>query len=616
MTAVFQVVANVYALRHFDRPLDKMLFKTLGQLEPTDGGTNEYIYYEGHTQEDDGISVIRHRNNGGNFLSLNGLTRLDLFGVTLGVVNVIVQANYVPFNNASGATFSGGTFLVLNGQNQFEIVNGQSTAVSISDYHRAVIVNLNGTFSAVTDISTRDAVVAYCKRGSIVEVVGARSASAFEQSSLVKTALPVLPPELNVIPENIPISITRDLQGRLTYSTTYDVAIKKATSGLTYYVDVSTGSDSAAGTEGAPLKSIGVAISKTPLARIIMVKGIANNDYDRSYGWASSVTDRELDIIGYGAVTPRLTCVDRFSTWSVYSGSTYTTSRTLVGGVIDYANTDTYGRPQQLTVVSSLAECEATAGTLYYATPNAYIHLFDNRAPDSSVKLVLSQTNGRVVDNSKVYLENLHFTDSYRGFYAEVQTAGKTGGVLYAKDCTFGFSLTENAVNNYGMNSVLQNCIAQYGYKDGFNVHADRTIGVDAIPWAVEINCTGRYCGYDGLEFNNGSTFHDGVIGLRLNGNYHHTHGRVVNDVSENTVSVNIACHAGDSTWSSSARSCFESGQASTGKTKMYCFSCTTSNDGSQTYVKQGVSEMYLFDSPIGMRAQYYGGTNPYFFCR
>lgn len=166
------------------------------------------------------------------------------------------------------------------------------------------------------------------------------------------------------------------------------------------------------------------------------------------------------------------------------------------------------------------------------------------------------------------------------------------------------------------MNSVLQNCIAQYGYKDGFNVHADRTVGVDAIPWAVEINCTGRYCGYDGLEFNNGSTFHDGVIGLRLNGNYHHTHGRVVNDVSENTVSVNIACYAGDSTWSSSARSCFESGQASTGKTKMYCFSCTTSNDGSQTYVKQGVSEMYLFDSPIGVRAQYYGGANPYFFCR
>ena len=529
---------------------------------------------------------------------------------------VITKATYVPINGSSGAVFSGGTFLVYK-DGIYTFVVGVSTSVSVGGATVAIIVNESGVFSAVTAVTGRMCVVAWCRNGSIFEVVGSNNLSSVVRATGKIKPILSLPAEYDLLPEVVPISVTQELDGSLTYSTTYDVAVHKATTGVTYYVDVATGSDAAAGTIGAPLKSINVAISKTPLASIIMVKYAAGDDYDRSYGWSSSITNRTLSIIGYGGGRPKLTTVDRFSTtWTLYSTGVYTRSRTQTGGIIDLDVVDSYGRPQQLTEAASLAECQSTPSTFYFATPNVYIHLHDDRAPDSDVKLLLNQNNGRVVDNAIVYLENLEFGYSYRGFHGEVVTAGATSGRVFAKDCVFGMSLTENSYNSYGMSGVVQNCIAEYGNKDGFNIHSDRTGGITIVPWFIEIDCEGRYCGYDGFEFNNGSTYHDGVLGLRLNGNYHHTHGRPINDVSEGTVSINIGCYSGDSTWSSTARSCWESGQASTGTTKMYCYSCRTPDptDGSQTFIRQGTSELYLFDSPIGIRAQYYGGANPYTF--
>lgn len=529
---------------------------------------------------------------------------------------VITKPNYVPINGTSGAVFSSGKFLV-NTKGIYDIVLGVSTSVTVLEDTVAVVVNNLGVFSAVSEVTGKVCVVAWCRNGSIVEVVGSNNLSSVVRSTGKIKPILSLPDEYDLLPEVVPISVTQELDGTLVYSTTYDVTTKKATTGVTYYVDVATGSDAAAGTIGAPLKSINVAISKTPLADIIMVKYAAGDDYDRSYGWSSSITNRNLSIIGYGGGKPKLTTVDRFSTtWTLYSTGVYTLSRSQTGGIIDETVVDSYGRPQQLTSVASLAECQSTPSSFYFATPNVYIHLHDGRVPDSSVKVLLNQNNGRVVDNSIVYLENLEFGYSYRGFHGEVVTAGAINGRVFAKDCTFGMSLTENSFNSYGMSGLLQNCIAEYGNKDGFNVHSDRTGGIDIIPWFIEIECEGRYCGYDGNEFNNGSTYHDGVLGLRLNGNYHHTHGRTVNDVSEGTVSINIGCYSGDNTWSATSRSCWESGQASTGTTKMYCYSCRTPDptDGSQTFVRQGTSELYLFDSPIGIRAQYYGGANPYTF--
>lgn len=73
--SVVQVVQTVYALKNQSNLQDRMLFKTMGKDAPFDGGTDDYIYLEGNLTTEDGITVIRHKNNGGSFISLNGITK-------------------------------------------------------------------------------------------------------------------------------------------------------------------------------------------------------------------------------------------------------------------------------------------------------------------------------------------------------------------------------------------------------------------------------------------------------------------------------------------------------------------------------------------------------------
>lgn len=63
-----QVVKDIYALKNQSNIRDQMLFKTLGSDSAFDGEAREYIYQEGDNQAEDGVNVVRHKNNGGNFL--------------------------------------------------------------------------------------------------------------------------------------------------------------------------------------------------------------------------------------------------------------------------------------------------------------------------------------------------------------------------------------------------------------------------------------------------------------------------------------------------------------------------------------------------------------------
>lgn len=65
-------VQTIYALQNYSNVQDYMLFKTMGSDAPLDGQAKEYIYREGDNKEADGINVIRHKNNGGNFLLISG----------------------------------------------------------------------------------------------------------------------------------------------------------------------------------------------------------------------------------------------------------------------------------------------------------------------------------------------------------------------------------------------------------------------------------------------------------------------------------------------------------------------------------------------------------------
>ncbi|EOE0154416.1 hypothetical protein ACJ8S7_005069 [Klebsiella pneumoniae] len=484
-----------------------------------------------------------------------------------------------------------------------KVVYDSNQTISLSSDTVCIYVSDDGVYHASnTTPSDGSIVVASVRNGSITSVVSSYSNPLHYGKT--PATMPWLPPEIRKIEEKISIYCHLNSDGTLSYSTDYDVSVKKAASGITYYVDCTNGSDTTGdGTISKPFQRIKYAIEKTPAARIIMVKG--GMEYTRDFTWNLSVVNRDIDFIGYDG-RPILSVVEPSPTWTAdTTPGVYQYTANLVLNVVDYANKDAYGHAQVLTAVSTLALCRSTPGSSYKNGSTIYIHLFDGRVPDSDSRLVMQLTNGRIQDSSKVYLENITFKDSFRGFQAEVKTAGKKG-YLYAKNCTFDLTVTANALNSLGVNCILQNCIAQYGMQDAFNYHSDQnSLGVK--PWFIEIGCVGRWSGFDNLPNNNGSTAHDGVVGIRINGEYYATFGRVVHDVHDGTTTVNIDCYSHDSSRSDFlGGSCFTAGQGSdpTGTAKVYLYGCKTGGPNA-SITRDGKSQMWLFDTPITDKAQY-----------
>ena len=99
-----------------------------------------------------------------------------------------------------------------------------------------------------------------------------------------------------------------------------------------------------------------------------------------------------------------------------------------------------------------------------------------------------------------------------------------------------------------GNEVVINNSIAKNNSYDGFNYH----IGQDGSkPTIVEVDCKAFENGADkgkaGFKSNNGSTIHDGLKAIRVNGVYARNDGGNVADVNEGTESWNLGCRAFES---------------------------------------------------------------------
>lgn len=535
---------------------------------------------------------------------LEGQQCLERFYKTF--TGVIQAPTWSTVQGSNAIKFSAGLFSFAG-----QPLVGQDKTVSVNSSTVCVVITSSGNYEAMDRIPFDDSIiVAHVRSGSVVEVVGDMNRSAYGFAG-TPTSIPWLPVELRRIEEKIPINITIRSDGSLSYGTDYDVSVKKA-GGLTYYVDCTNGSDTTGdGTIDKPFQRIGFAIGKTPFARTIMVKG--GMTYTRDFTWNTSVVDRDLDIIGYGG-KPVLTTIEPNPVWTPQgSPGVYQCTKNLILNVVDYANIGAYGQPRVLTSVASLDECIAKAGSSYLTGSTLYIHLFDGRAPDTNAKLVMKLTNGRIQDNCRIYLENLDFGASFRGFQAEVRDANKQG-YLYAKNCNFGLTVTANSYNSLGVHTILQDCTGSFGMQDIANYHSD-TLGLGKKPWFIEINCKFGNGGFDGLPNNNASTAHDGAVGIRIGGEYYATYGRVVHDVHDGTVTANFGCYSHDSSRSDYlGGACFTAGQGSdpTGKAKVYLYGCKHSGPNA-AITKDGQSEVWLFDTPIGVNTQY-SLDNPYKF--
>lgn len=125
-----------------------------------------------------------------------------------------------------------------------------------------------------------------------------------------------------------------------------------------------------------------------------------------------------------------------------------------------------------------------------------------------------------------------------------------------------------------------------YSSKDGFNYHKNG----NSIPNFVEIDCVGANNGNDGIAlatksyWNNESTAHERVKGIRINCVYYNNYGENVADVSDGTITLNLGCVAFDSSAAKThIAACADFVAQQPGAT-MYLYGCKAFDSTSSAY--------------------------------
>lgn len=231
-------------------------------------------------------------------------------------------------------------------------------------------------------------------------------------------------------------------------------------------------------------------------------------------------------------------------TWTKTGGRTNVyqsaTTRTTPA-VIDLASTDSYGIAKRLQVVADLATCDATPGSVLTVSTTLYVHTHDSRAADADILAFSTSISAWTQSNSKqFFLKNIDFW----GYLQPVLIGGSAAARFVFDGCTFCYSYA--AKNGFETSTsvhadtltIMHNCTAAYNSYDGF--------GYRGAHKAIEIDCKGVYNGFVGTnDADNGSTAHENVTTLRINGIYRYNGDRNVHDVN-NTYNWLIGCKAGN----------------------------------------------------------------------
>ena len=341
--------------------------------------------------------------------------------------------------------------------------------------------------------------------------------------------------------QNNPLTgkIYNDYKGNVTVD--YDVSENDVSeNGVTYYVNYPTGNDSNTGLDAEhPLKTMAAAYNKSDVSCIMLAGGIIPS--------TSSLfqTPIQKDIaIKASEDNPAYVCTSVTRTFTEISGHTgcYQNSIGNTRGIIDHAVKNKAGDDLQYTMVNSVDDVYATAGSWYHSSGVLYIHTADNREPDGNIIVLRNGDNLKITASATVYLENVKF---YGGLSPLIAQA-PTGGVIkiYAKNCDFFYS--DYSTTQYDLvmlegvtEAIFQNCRAKYGNKDGFNYHKGTA---NIIPKAIEINCEGAFCGNSNDSDDQGSTMHDTGKIIRVNGMYHDTYGSCIADNTAGTEAWNVGC--------------------------------------------------------------------------
>lgn len=324
---------------------------------------------------------------------------------------------------------------------------------------------------------------------------------------------------------------------------TWDIS-DLAPTGTAYYVSINTGNDSAAGTEGAPWRTLQKALTTPDAVEVFVEPGV----YAWGNGWAGTNPARDISIKRWGGAGDVIVNTQqRVMAWQVAGGysDTYETVNTTYAPqtVLDAATLDSDGNYTALTSQVSVADVDANPGSYFWdGVDTTYVRTADSRVADSNVWLMMGIPNGLAAGDITVYLENIKFYGSSTEVFQAQSNGAAQNPKLYAKNCDFSYG-TLNGFKVLGTDAIMQNCQAYRNGQDGFSYNQYLSV---TEPKLIEIDCISYQNGTSAGNTYNASTSHQGCKIIRLNGTYHDCHGPLIADVGD-SIAANMGCIVTDS---------------------------------------------------------------------
>jgi len=341
------------------------------------------------------------------------------------------------------------------------------------------------------------------------------------------------------------------------YLTNYDYTTLKPAITKTYWV-AAGGNDGGAGTEGAPLASLSVALAKGDVDEIVINTAAGDYLMRGSLGWNNTQPSRSLSIrvVGGNRAISIAASSTSAPTWVAVSGAIYKTTITAANSssVMDLANLQSDGFWQRLTAAGSLGAM--TAGTYFHDGTDLNVWAYDSRnlVGDLRMSPCSESNNGRIPSASRTtYIDGVDFVGGAPLIYV---AAGAVDPLVVPRNCTFqgARSTSGGAKNNVSIEGpgrfYFDRCGSARSNEDAFNYHGN----ANGSPKVFENECWTSTSGSVATNHNASSAHEDTPI-IRLNGRYLGAFGRPVADINDARV-INLGCTFGQSQSTAAANEC------------------------------------------------------------
>ena len=361
----------------------------------------------------------------------------------------------------------------------------------------------------------------------------------YEKEINNKTSLPikyVFPKNFTLTNTLINNDIYTDNNGG--YEVTTDLSSLKNTGGVTYYVS-KNGSDSNSGlSKEEPFENLSTAFKQSDVTTI-MIEGNQIHQRAKNGSFFPEI-NKNINLIGYNG-KPKIIGSDNLSfTTNSDFPNVKQAARGGVQRVVDLDNLDRYGDYLELNKVNSLSDCSMNTNSWYTDGSIVYVNSQSN-----NIQCLLNVEVIRGVGDINIYLKDIEIIGGKRNIRLETS---KGSIVLENVRMSYSTQSNGNGLEMVGGSYVIsKNVEISKEMMDGFNYH----VGFNGeLPYFVEINCISRNNGFEqgtgGSKSNNGSTAHDGIKGIRINGVYSFNDGGNIADVNEGTETLNLGCIVSD----------------------------------------------------------------------